>query len=149
MIVRAANRRFDGMTQGQFRLLRRPDDGASGNRSVGLDLDVYDAHTGRVRSSDTLSGGESFMAALALALGLSDVVSRRSGGIKLDSMFIDEGFGSLDREHLALAVRALTTVAGGDVLVGVISHVEELRNGIEPKITVTRGRDGSHISVEA
>lgn len=148
MIVRAANRRFMSMTSGQLSLLRRAVSESAGNRSAGLGLDVYDAYTGRVRSSDTLSGGESFMASLSLALGLSDVVSRQSGGVRLESMFIDEGFGSLDREHLALAVKTLSSIAGGDTMVGVISHVEELRYGIEPKIIVTKDKTGSHIRTE-
>ncbi len=115
---------------------------------AGLGLVVEDAWTGvRDRPVGALSGGESFLASLALALGLSDVVLRRSGGLGLDSLFVDEGFGSLDEETLDLAVRALEELGGHGRLVGVISHVPELRRRIPARIEVVRTADGSRAIV--
>ena len=106
---------------------------------------MLDHYTGKVRSVKTLSGGETFMASLALALGLSDVISRSSGGIKLDTMFVDEGFGTLDSESLELALSILSDVSAGDHLVGIISHVSELSSRIENKIVVCKTASGSII----
>ncbi|MDL2273141.1 SMC family ATPase, partial [Oscillospiraceae bacterium OttesenSCG-928-G22] len=145
-ILRAANRRFSAMSENRYELRRR--EAASDLRSrTGLEIDVFDHYTGKARDVRSLSGGESFKASLALALGLSDVVAETSGGVKLDAMFIDEGFGSLDAESLDAAVRTLESVAGGNRLVGIISHVGELRNRIDGKIVVKRTKSGSTVSV--
>lgn len=146
-IITAANARLAVMTAGRYELARRRV-ATSLRGQTGLDLDVIDHYTGKARDASTLSGGESFEASLALALGLSDVVQRQTGGVQLDTMFIDEGFGSLDAEALTRAVSALTTLTGSDKLVGIISHVEELKSAIDRKIVVKRGREGSTLSLE-
>ncbi|MDO4443690.1 MAG: SMC family ATPase [Slackia sp.] len=147
-VIAAANRRLRAMTNGRYELSRQRTALTKTGQS-GLDLDVFDAYTGKTRDASSLSGGESFKASLALALGLSDIVQSHAGGIRLDTMFIDEGFGSLDRESLQLAVKTLTELSGNDKLVGIISHVEELKEGIDRKIVVTRGRNGSSLRIEA
>lgn len=147
-IIEAANRRLGVMTAGRYLLVRQNMDAASHRGQSGLDLDVMDNYTGKARAASSLSGGESFMASLALSLGLSDVVQMQSGGIKLDTMFIDEGFGSLDPESLANAIRMLKTLTGGDKLIGIISHVEELKENIDRKIVVETGRNGSRLHME-
>jgi exonuclease SbcC len=144
-ILQEANRRFYTLSSGQFELVRKKE--ASGLRSqTGLDLNVLDHYTGRERSVSTLSGGESFLAALSLALGLSDVIQRENGGIRLEAMFVDEGFGSLDEDALAQAIRVLTQLAGDSRMVGIISHVAELRESIPQQIQVKRSRTGSSLS---
>ncbi len=142
-VLIAAGERLQRMTRGRYHLIRRTGK-THGARQAGLDLDVEDSHTGVPRRADTLSGGESFMAALALALGLSDVVQAYAGGIRLDALFIDEGFGSLDPESLDLAVRALVDLQSSGRLVGVISHVPELAEQIPSRLTVRAGPTGSH-----
>ncbi|MBT1443158.1 SMC family ATPase [Shewanella sp. JM162201] len=134
------------MSKGRYRLIRK-EDRAKGNKASGLDLDVEDAYTGKVRPVATLSGGESFMAALALALGLSDVVQAYAGGIKLDTLFIDEGFGSLDQEALELAIRTLVDLQSSGRMIGVISHVSEMKEQIGTLINVLRGPLGSQINL--
>lgn len=147
-VLAAANVRLGAMTGGRYELARRRE-GSARNIQTGLDLDVLDNYTGKPRDARSLSGGESFKASLSLALGLSDVVQAHAGGIQLDTMFIDEGFGSLDQESLQLAVRTLVELSGNDKLVGIISHVDELKEGIDRKIVVERGRGGSTLRVEA
>lgn len=143
-VIREANRRLAVMSNGQYKLLRTDErDGAS---QTGLGLNVLDYYTGKVRPVSTLSGGETFMASLALALGLSDVISYSSGGIKLDTMFIDEGFGTLDSDALELALRILSEVSGGSHLVGIISHVAELADRIDRQIVVHKTPTGSYLS---
>lgn len=141
MVIRAANGRLTKMTEGRYELVRREEADSLQSQS-GLELNVLDRYSGTVRSVKTLSGGESFQASLALALGLSDVIQAHAGGIRIDSMFVDEGFGSLDAESLELAVRILSELTEGGRLVGIISHVAELKDRIEKKILVSRdGKD--------
>ena len=129
------------MTGGQYELVRRQT--AENNRSQsGLELDVIDHYNGSQRSVKTLSGGESFKASLSLALGLSDEVQSSAGGIRLDTMFVDEGFGSLDEESLQQAIRTLASLSEGNRLVGIISHVGELKEKIEKQIVVTKEKSG-------
>ena len=114
--------------------------------AAGLELNVYLLATGKERDVKTLSGGESFLASLALALGLSDVVQSQAGAIRLESMFVDEGFGALDDATREQAIRVLSDLAGDDRLVGIISHVDALKDSIERKLTVTRSEEGSLVS---
>lgn len=145
-IIKEANKRFVRMTDGRYELLRQ--DAVENLRSqVGLELDVQDNYTGRVRNVKSLSGGESFKASLALALGLSDVIQSISGGIQLDAMFIDEGFGALDSESLEQAIEILNSLSNGNRLVGIISHVTELRDRIDKKIVVKKSPVGSYIEI--
>lgn len=139
-ITARANIRFMMMSGGQYELRRRKE--ADGRSQGGLDLDVVDHYNGTVRSVKTLSGGESFKASLSLALGLSDEIQSSAGGIKLDTMFVDEGFGSLDEESLSQAVDTLARLGQGNRLVGIISHVSELRARIDKKIIVTKHKSG-------
>jgi len=145
-IIALANQRFSSMTGGRFELVRKeePDDLRS---QTGLELDVIDNYTGRSRSVKTLSGGESFKASLALALGLSDMIQRFAGGIQLDSVFVDEGFGALDSESLDQAIGVLSTLTSGSRLVGIISHVSDLRERIDKKIVVKKDAGGSQIEM--
>ena len=140
-IIERANTRLVVMTDGQYELKRRAK--AENNRSQsGLELDVVDHYNGSERSVKTLSGGESFKASLALALGLSDEIQSYAGGIRLDTMFVDEGFGSLDETSLQQAVRALAGLTEGNRLVGIISHVAELKERIDKQIVVTKEKTG-------
>ncbi len=140
-IIARANTRFMIMSGGQYELKRRKE--AENNRSQsGLDLDVIDHYNGTERSVKTLSGGESFKASLSLALGLSDEIQASAGGVKLDTMFVDEGFGSLDDESLDQAMKALSGLADGNHLVGIISHVADLKNRIDKQIVVTKEKSG-------
>ena len=143
-ILAAANRRFLTFTNGRMKLKSRPLEEAGLVGASGLDLNVYVMATGKERDVKTLSGGESFLASLALALGFSDVVQSQAGSIRLESMFVDEGFGALDDTTRDQALRVLNELAGDDRLVGIISHVNALKDSIERKLTVTRGMDGSH-----
>ena len=147
-ILNRANVRLMRMTSGQYELIRRREAGDL-RRQTGLELDVVDHYNGTTRSVQTLSGGESFQASLSLALGLSDEIQSSSGGIQLDAMFVDEGFGSLDEDALEKAVNALADLAEGDRLVGIISHVAELKARIDRQIVVTKKpTGGSAVRVE-
>lgn len=143
-ILRRANLRLLTMSSGQYEMKRQADIGSK-KEKAGLELSVIDHYNGTERSVRTLSGGESFQASLSLALGLSDEIQSCSGGIRLDSMFVDEGFGSLDEDSLNQAVKALYGLSTGDRMVGIISHVGELKERIPRKILVTKNRRGSQI----
>lgn len=140
-ILRRANLRLLVMTGGQYELKRRREAAGSRGQS-GLEMDVIDHYNGTERSVKSLSGGESFQASLALALGLSDEIQSSAGGIRLDTMFVDEGFGSLDEESLSKAMGALGDLAQGNRLVGIISHVSELKEKIDKQIVVRKDRTG-------
>ncbi len=140
-IISRANARLVIMTGGQYDLLRRKE-AASKMGQSGLDLDVIDHYNGTERSVKSLSGGESFKASLALALGLSDEIQSSAGGIQLDTMFIDEGFGSLDEDSLAQAMNALASLASSNKLIGIISHVGELKQKIDKQIIVKKDKTG-------
>ena len=140
-IIDRANTRLMRMSGGQYELKRRVE--AENNRSQsGLELNVIDHYNGSERSVRSLSGGESFKASLSLALGLSDEIQSSAGGIQLDSMFVDEGFGSLDSESLQQAIRTLMELSEGHRLVGIISHVAELKDRIDNQILVTKEKSG-------
>ena len=150
-ILARANIRLMTMSSGQYELVRRKENKSRVGKT-GLELDVVDHYNGTVRSVKTLSGGETFQASLSLALGLSDEIQSSSGGIQLDTMFVDEGFGSLDEDALDQAIRALKDLSQGSRLVGIVSHVAELKERIDKKIIVTKKRTedgvGSTICIE-
>lgn len=141
-VLKAASKRLEPMSRGRYTLVRanRSEDGRS---LGGLDLAVFDAHSGQTRYTSTLSGGEGFMASLSLALGLSDVVQANAGGIKLEAVFVDEGFGSLSPAHLDEAIKTLQNLQEGGRMVGLISHVPELQQRIKAKLEIKGGRHGS------
>ena len=140
-IVEAANLRLSDMSSGRY-ALRHSDAVAARGASSGLGLTVLDAHTGQARPAQSLSGGETFLASLALALGLAEVVTSRSGGVRLDTLFIDEGFGSLDAETLDLAMRTLDELRQGGRTVGLISHVAAMKEQIPAQLIVEATREG-------
>ena len=142
-----ANKRLIKMTDSRYELKRKEIE-TKLNVKTGLDFSIFDSYTGKERDVASLSGGEKFKASLALALGLSDAISNNRGGIKIDSLFIDEGFGSLDSESLNQALNILSDLSGNDKLVGVISHVSELMSRIDNKILVNKTNTGSVVNVE-
>ena len=146
-ILQRANVRLLIMSGGQYELKRRRENDNQRSKT-GLELDVIDHYNGSERSVRSLSGGESFKASLSLALGLSDEVQSAAGGIRLETMFVDEGFGSLDEESLSQAIRALSSLSEGNRLVGIISHVGELRDKIDRQLIVTKDKHGSGSRVE-
>uniref|UniRef100_UPI003D79920A SbcC/MukB-like Walker B domain-containing protein n=1 Tax=Nocardia brasiliensis TaxID=37326 RepID=UPI003D79920A len=135
---------FRLFSAGFFYLFIAPTGGRRGRRG-GLGLDIRDDYTGAVRPAKTLSGGETFMAALSLALGLADTVAAESGGLVLDTLFIDEGFGGLDADTLDAVMGVLDELRAGGRVVGVVSHVDEMRQRIPSRLHVRRGRTGSHL----
>lgn len=141
-ILAAANGRLLKMTSGRYQLMRKKER-SKGNVQSGLELLVFDQYTGQERHVKTLSGGESFKAALSLALGLADVVQEHAGGVSLETMFIDEGFGTLDPESLDQAIEALMEIQSTGRLVGIISHVPELKERIDARLEVLAGQSGS------
>lgn len=145
-IVSFANHRLENLTGGRYLLCRKKDREKFG-RSSGLDLEILDQYSGKIRPTSTLSGGESFKTALALALSLADVVQMYAGGVVIDTMFIDEGFGSLDAESLDSAVEALLSLGNDGRLVGIISHLPQLKEQIPSQIQVKTGRNGSTIQI--
>lgn len=143
-VLVAANQRLGPMTGGRYQLLR-PDDAVGGRQKRGLDIAVFDANTEKSRPTKTLSGGEGFQASLALALGLSDVVQQNSGGIKLDAIFIDEGFGTLDEDTLNTALETLYELTNEKRSVGLISHTEQVKSMITEGFDIEVTPSGSHI----
>ena len=144
-VAEAASRRLQDMSGGRYTFRHSDAQGRHGARG-GLGLDVLDEYTGCLRATKTLSGGESFMASLALALGLADVVTAESGGVQIDTLFVDEGFGTLDARALDAVMSVLDELRRGGRTVGVISHLEELRTRIPTRIEVISGRDGSRLA---
>ena len=145
-MIHKANERYLSMSNQQYQLVRSA--GTKDKRShEALDLDVIDFSNGSIRPVSSLSGGESFIASLALALGMSDEIQSQAGGIQIDTMFIDEGFGTLDRDSLNNAIQTLMKLSGENRLVGIISHVKELKERIHKGIIVTKDLHGSHGSV--
>lgn len=143
-VIGEANRRLVKMNGSQFILRCRELEHLGRQGEAGLDLDVYDLVTDRVRDVKTLSGGESFLAALSMALGMADVIRSTAGRVHLDTMFIDEGFGSLDEEARGKAIGILNELAGGTRLVGIISHVTELKEQMDRKLVISKSEKGSH-----
>lgn len=143
-ILEAANLRFSKMTGRRF-LLERVAEVSDGRIKDNMELAVYDFYTGKSRSVKTLSGGEAFKASLSLSLGLSDVIQRSNGGIRVETLFVDEGFGALDSESLDQAVKALNSLVENDRMIGIISHVSELRERIPGRILVEKSSKGSKI----
>ncbi|MGN1119917.1 MAG: SbcC/MukB-like Walker B domain-containing protein, partial [Oscillospiraceae bacterium] len=144
-IIRRANLHFMKMSSNKFELVRREADDSRGQK--GLELDVIDHYNGSSRAVDTLSGGEKFLASLSLALGLSEEIQSVAGGIRLDAMFVDEGFGTLDDDTLRQAMNALKSLTDGNRLVGIISHVSELRREIDNQIVVAKTPSGASRAV--
>lgn len=144
-ILGSANRHFNEMTSGQYSLMMTDEDTAGAGKNRGLDLMVYSAVTGKEREVRTLSGGESFMAALSLALGMADQIMMSKGSVNLDMIFIDEGFGSLDDHSRQQAVRVLKEMAEDSRLIGIISHVTELKQEIDDQLVVKKDDKGSHV----
>ncbi len=147
-VTEKANLRLMEMSGNRYELLRKRGERSDGRKKAGLDLEVFDANTGRARPAATLSGGETFLASLSLALGLADVVQEYAGGVHLDAMFIDEGFGSLDSESLDLAMKTLQELKGQNRLIGLISHVGGLEERIPAKLRVTKTQTGSTAAFE-
>ena len=148
-VVDYANKRLRILSQDRYQLYRT-EEVLHGNRKAGLDLEVFDSYSGKKRLVHNLSGGETFFTSLALALGLADVATANAGGIRLDAMFIDEGFGTLDSETLDLAIKTLMNLDGEYRLVGIISHVAELKERIPSnRLEVVKGRNGSNIKIHS
>lgn len=147
MVLYEANKRLANMTDNRYILVRKEESDKISDK-LGLELEVIDNYNGKRRDVKSLSGGESFKASLSLALGLSDVIQSYSGGVVIDTLFIDEGFGSLDIESRQQAIDTLTNLSNNNKLIGIISHVTELKEKIERKIIITKTKDGSIISIE-
>ncbi|MFJ7750706.1 AAA family ATPase [Arthrobacter sp. NPDC097144] len=146
-VAAAATERLSAMTGGRYALVHS--DSTSGNRKAGLGLHVTDAWTGQHRDTSTLSGGESFMASLALALGLADVVQQEAGGVSIETLFVDEGFGSLDDASLEQVMDALEGLRDGGRVVGLVSHVAEMKQRIGAQLQISKGRNGSTVRFTA
>jgi len=146
MVIFEANKRLVNMTDNRYLLIRKESSEKISDK-IGLDLEVIDNYNGKKRDVKSLSGGEAFKAALSLALGLSDVIQTYSGGVVVDTLFIDEGFGTLDVESREQAINTLLQLAGNNKLIGIISHVSELKERIDKKIVVTKSQNGSRIEI--
>ena len=145
-ILEQANRRLDLISGGRYQLVHQSA-ASHAAAKAGLDIDILDMSTGKRRPSASLSGGEAFYTSLALALGLSDTVQSHAGGVRLEALFIDEGFGSLDEDMLDNALAVLNSLTRGDRLVGLISHVDKLSASIPQKILVSHGPNGSRLRI--
>jgi exonuclease SbcC len=143
-VAAAATVRLEAMSAGRYTLVHC-DEGARGRRRGGLDLRVVDGWTGQERAPATLSGGETFFASLALALGLADVVAQEAGGARLETLFVDEGFGSLDERTLEHVLEVLDRLRDGGRTVGIVSHVADLRDRIPAQLRVVKERTGSRV----
>lgn len=146
-ILTAANERFITMTNSRYELVRR-EEKTKGRGAEGLEIDVLDRYSGKERSVKSLSGGETFKASLALALGLSDVIQSQKGGVEINTLFIDEGFGTLDTDSLEMAIETLINLQSSGRLIGVISHVDELKDRIPARMIVENMKEGSHVHIE-
>lgn len=146
-VLYAANHRFETMTNGRYEMVRR-EERTKGAGAEGLEIDVFDRYAGDTRSVNTLSGGETFKASLALALGLSDVIQNEQGGVRVETLFIDEGFGTLDADSLEVAIETLIELQNTGRLIGVISHVSALKERIPARIVVENKQEGSHARIE-
>lgn len=146
-IIHQANKRLHKITNGRYTLIRR-DESKTGRGLAGLDLDVYDVETGKNRAAATLSGGEKFVSALSMALGLSDIIETNRALIQVESIFIDEGFGTLDEDYLDMAMKALESLKEDDKSVAIISHVEKLKDYIPDTIEVEKADIGSKITIK-
>jgi exonuclease SbcC len=144
-VLDAANARLDEMRDQRYTLLRSGS--ARGGTRAGLGIELLDGWTGETRAPSTLSGGETFVVSLALALGLADVVAHESGGLRVDTLFVDEGFGSLDQDTLDDVMDRIDALRAGGRTVGVVSHVSELRYRIPVQLHVERGRRGSSVAM--
>ena len=147
MIINEANKRLDKMTDNRYELIRK-ETSEKTKEKTGLDLEVIDNYSGKKRDVKSLSGGESFKAALALSLGVSDVIQSYSGGVVVDTLFIDEGFGSLDTESREQAINTLNLLTDNDKIIGIISHVTELKDRIDKKIIVEKTSESSKVRFE-
>jgi exonuclease SbcC len=145
-VIQEANKRFYKMSNHQY-VLQRKEEPGNLRTAAGLELEVMDYYTGKARSIKSLSGGESFKAALSLALGLSDIIQSFAGGIEMDTMFVDEGFGSLDSDSLEQAIETLNSLTTGNRMVGIISHVGELKERIDKKILIEKSMEGSRLKI--
>jgi exonuclease SbcC len=145
-ILKHANVRLSKMTDGRF-VLYRKEDQSKGSSQKGLELEVFDYETGKKRDVKTLSGGETFKAALSLALGLADAIENKVGHISIETLFIDEGFGTLDDKSLHQAIDILLELNDGTKSIGIISHVQELKDIIPTKLVVTKSTDGSKVKI--
>ena len=146
-IISAANLRFSKMTNSRYQMKRREEKEKYGRQS-GLDIEIIDNYTGKERHVNTLSGGESFEASLSLALGLADIIQSYCGGIKIETMFIDEGFGTLDAQSLDTAISTLMSLRGSGILIGIISHVSELKEKVKTQIEIVTSKGGSTLVIK-
>ena len=144
-VAAAASERLRTMTAGRYSLAHS--DARKGNNRAGLSLLACDSWTGVDRDTATLSGGETFLASLALALGLADVVTAEAAGTPMEALFVDEGFGTLDEETLDEVMNVLDGLRAGGRIVGIVSHVTELRQRVPAQVHVAKGRHGSHVTV--
>ena len=147
-VLSAANQRLLKMSRSRYRMQRSHDWHDKRVKQIGLDIEIFDSYTGYARPANTLSGGETFLASLSLSLGLADVVQSYTGGIHLDTIFVDEGFGTLDSEALDYALKALLDLRQDGRLVGIISHVPELRERIDTRLAIRKTERGSTAAFE-